>query len=116
MKLNIQTLQDIGAFTGAPIEKEIKWMQGGKEFCATVYVRRLSYHSAVGDLRSAGDKTDPVAARIANSIVDENGQPVFTVADILGEANPERGPLSGPLSVALLSVITEVNNLGKPNS
>ena len=59
---------------------------------------------------------DGVAGRIAASICDESGKAVFTVADITGEADPERGSLGGNLSVALLMAIGEVNNLGKATS
>jgi len=61
-------------------------------------------------------KTDGVAGRIAASICDAKGQPVFTVADITGAADPERGALDGNLTMALLGVIGEVNGLGKPKS
>lgn len=113
MKLSINALQEIGAFSGAPVEKSIKWRQGENEYEATVFVRRLSYHTTVGELKAAGAKTDPVAERIAASIVDESGNPVFTVADITGQADSSRGALSGPLTVALLCAISEVNELGK---
>ncbi|WP_207942801.1 phage tail assembly chaperone family protein, TAC, partial [Pseudomonas aeruginosa] len=43
MHLSIDSLKEAGAFTGAPIEKEITWKQGDKELTATVYVRPLSY-------------------------------------------------------------------------
>jgi len=112
MKLTIDTLRDAGAFTGSPVEREITWKQGDDEITATVFVRPLSYRSAVSDLTSYKDG-DPVAGRIAASICDEDGKPVFTTADITGDADPERGPLSGPLTMALLQVIGEVNGLGK---
>ena len=50
MHLSIDSLKEAGAFTGAPIEKEITWKQGDKELTATVYVRPLSYSTAVSDL------------------------------------------------------------------
>lgn len=31
MTLNIQSLKDMGAFTGAPVKKSIEWEQGGKK-------------------------------------------------------------------------------------
>ncbi|PRW05730.1 hypothetical protein CSB88_6291 [Pseudomonas aeruginosa] len=48
--------------------------------------------------------------------MDEEGKPVFTPADITGEADPSRGALDGNLTIALLTVIAEVNNLGKTTS
>ena len=116
MKLSIQNLSSLGAFTGRPVEREIKWLQDGKEIVATVFVRPLGYQTAVNDVLSATGKVDTYAGRIAASICDEEGRPVFTVADITGDADPERGALDGNLTVALMMVIAEVNNLGKTMS
>ncbi|NBA95505.1 phage tail assembly chaperone family protein, TAC [Pseudomonas sp. R5(2019)] len=113
MKLNIETLSSIGAFTGRPVEREIKWLQGGQEIVATVFVRPLGYQTAVNDVLSATGKVETYAGRIAASICDEEGRPVFAVADITGDADPNRGALDGNLTVALMMVIAEVNNLGK---
>lgn len=113
MELSIKSLESSGAFTGAPVQKSITWTMGGKEHTATVYVRPLSYASTVVDLLARRDNYDGIAGRIASSIVDSKGEPVFTIADITGEANPDRGPLDGNLTMALLSVIGEVNGLGK---
>lgn len=113
MNLTIESLKEIGAFTGAPIEREITWKQGDNEHAATVYVRPLSYLSAKSDLLAARGNGDAVAGRIAASICNAEGKPIFTPEDITGEADPDRGPLDGNLTMALLSVIGEVNNLGK---
>ena len=112
MKLNMDSLKQAGAFTGRPVEKEITWKQGDKEITATVYIRPMGYHDAVSNVLSAVGKIDGVAGRIAASI----GAPIFTVADITGEADPERGALDGALTVALLVAIQQVNDLGKANS
>ena len=115
-QLSIDSLKQMGAFTGAPVEKEISWKQGDQELTATVYVRPLSYLSAKSDLLAMGGKGDAVAGRIAASICDAEGKPVFTPEDITGEADPDRGPLDGNLTMALLQVIGEVNGMGKPTS
>jgi hypothetical protein len=107
MELNIGSLQAAGAFTGCPVEKEIKWMQGDVEISATAYVRKLSYKSAVSDVRQFGK--DVIAGRIAACICDKDGEPVFSVDDITGDANKERGPLDHNLTIALLDAIAEVN-------
>lgn len=114
--LTLETLKAAGAFTGAPVERTIKWKQGEQELEATVYVRPLGYRAAVTDLAAAGGKVDPVAGRIAASICDAEGRPVFTPGDITGEADPERGALDGNLTVALLVAIGEVNSAGKTPS
>jgi spore maturation protein SpmB len=113
MKLTIDSLKTVGAFTGRPVEKEIQWTQGDQEVKATVFVRPLGYQAAVSDVKSLDGKQDSLAGRIAASICDEHGEPVFTVGDITGAADPERGALDGRLTVALLAAIYEVNNLGK---
>lgn len=114
MKLSIASLSQVGAFTGRPVEREITWKIGETEHTATVYVRPLSYQSAIQDLQSITKKTDGIAGRIAASICDENGVPVFAAEDITGDADPDRGALDGNLTMALLAVIGEVNGAGKP--
>lgn len=116
VSLSVAGLQKAGAFTGRPVEKKIRWKQGDEELTATVYVRPLGFQAAVSDVLTATNKQDGVAGRIAASICDQDGKAVFTVADITGEADPERGALDGNLSVALLMAIGEVNNLGKATS
>ena len=116
MKLSINGLKEVGAFTGRPVEREIKWLQSGNELVATVFVRPLGYRTAINDVLSASGKVESYAGRIAASICDEGGQPVFTVDDITGDADPERGALDGNLTVALMVVIAEVNNMGKTMS
>lgn len=125
MKLNIDSLRQAGAFTGRPVEKEISWRQGDDTLTATVFVRPLGYQSAVSDVLAAGGKQDSIAGRIAAAICDEEGNPVFTALDIthgpldpVEQANDPKstkrlGALDGNLTVALLSAIHEVNNLGK---
>ena len=116
MKLSLEELKKAGAFTGRPVEKEITWKQGNAELSATIYVRPMGYHTATSDVLALGGKVDGVAGRIAASICDEEGKPVFTPADITGEADPERGSLDGALTIALLVAIQEVNDLGKTSS
>ncbi|AYZ19605.1 MULTISPECIES: phage tail assembly chaperone family protein, TAC [Klebsiella] len=114
MQLTLDTLKETGAFTGRPVEKEIKWKgRDGKEHIATVYVRPMGYHTTKADLLAYKGKSDPVAGRIAAHICDEEGKQIFTEADILGTASEDRGALDGPIVIALLAVIQEVNDLGK---
>ncbi|CAM4078320.1 Phage tail protein [Bordetella tumbae] len=113
MLMTKESLATAGAFTGKPVEKEVKWNKDGEDLVFTVYVRPLGYSAAVSDLLAMSGKVDAVAGRIAASICDADGKPVFTVGDITGEADPERGPLDGELTTSLLAVIGEVNGLGK---
>lgn len=117
MQLTLDTLKETGAFTGRPVEKEIKWKgRDGKEHIATVYVRPMGYHTTKAELLAYNGKSDPIAERIAAHICDQDGAPVFTAADILGTATPERGALDGPIVMALLAAIHDVNELGKTTS
>ncbi|ABI59708.1 conserved hypothetical protein [Nitrosomonas eutropha C91] len=116
MLISIESLKTQGGFSDKPVKRTITWRQSDEEFTGDVYVRPLSYASAVADLRSINDDLDPVASRIASSITDEQGKPIFTVQDITGEADPDRGALNGSLTIALLNVIAEVNGLGKQQS
>jgi hypothetical protein len=113
MQLSIQSLKDAGAFTGRPVQKDITWKQGDKEITASVFVRPLGYRSAVSDVLATAGRQDGVAGRIASCICDKSGAPVFTVDDITGDADPERGALDGNLTMALMAVIQEVTNMGK---
>jgi spore maturation protein SpmB len=116
MKLTLDSLKSVGAFTGRPVEKEIQWTQGEQELKATVFIRPLGYQAAISDVTALNGKHDSLAGRIAASVCDETGAAVFTVGDITGDADPERGALDGRLTVALLAAIFEVNNLGKTTS
>lgn len=113
MILNLDNLKTIGAFTGAPVEKEITWRQGAAEHTATVFIRPLSYRSTVADLKALNENKDQLAVRIAASVCDAEGNAIFTADDITGDADPERGALDGNLTMALLAAIGEVNNMGK---
>src|SRR5690625_7329425 len=113
MTLSLDVLNEMGVYSGAPIKKEITCTQDGKEHKATVYVRRLSYDAAMSDINSIDSKSNMVAGRIASSIVDKDGNPVFAIGDITGEADPERGALCYSLTMELLRVIGEVSGLGK---
>ena len=124
MKLTAEAVQEKGGFTGRPVKREITW----KDETYDVYVRRLSYRSAVDDARAYGQGASAIAAhRIANCIVDENGEPIFSVEHITGvdeHGDPvmiedekgnkvERGAMDDDLATALMLVISEVNSLGK---
>ena len=147
MQLSVESLRDAGGFTGAPVKRQIEWVKGEDTLVFDVYVRRLSYQTAVTDAQALAGHGDLAASRIAHSICDEHGKPVFSVHDITGvdaDGNPvlvldesgnpvqvvddagepvvdangepiyqERGALDGDLTFSLLTVIGEVNGLGK---
>lgn len=125
MKLSIATLAERKAFSAKPVEVQITWK--GETF--TTYVRHLSYQTAVGDIKSHNGG-DIYANRIAASICDEDGAPVFTVADVTGEpvygrdadgkvilvSDPDRGGLDPELTNLLLIEIGRVQKLEKTPS
>lgn len=124
MKLDIEELAKSGGFAGAPVKREVKFTNNrGEEVVIDVWVRRLSYQTLMGDIDAYQNKKDMGAARIASTIVNEDGDEVFKPHDVLGyyeDGSPvldakgkPRGGMSDALSTALLSAISEVNGLGK---
>ncbi len=128
MQLSLGEISSRGGFSGPPVKREISWVRDGETLVFDVYVKRMAYQSAVSDVIAIQAGGDIAAHRIATSIVDESGAPVFSVSDITGvleNGEPvmvegdsgelvERGALDGELAIALLAVIAEVNSLGKP--
>lgn len=137
MDFSVAALSKAGAFAGAPVKREITWTKDGDDLVFTVYVRRLSYHSTVADAQAFAGGQGLAAGRIASSIVDESGKPVFQMSDITGvhdDGSPvlltdkdgepvldengnaiQRGPLDAELSSLLMQAIAEVNGfLKKP--
>ncbi|WP_447896049.1 phage tail assembly chaperone family protein, TAC [Vreelandella sp. GE22] len=114
MKLTVANLAAAGGFVAKrATEKDIKWQHEGQEFEAEVNVLPMSYTTVRSDHFARQINGDALAARIACCIVDEEGSPVFTVGDVTGDADPERGPLAVGLTNELLRVIGEVSALGK---
>jgi hypothetical protein len=126
MSLDLTSLYKTGGFSGPPVKKEITFKAAGEEVTGTVWVRRLSYQSAVGDIKAMETDGEIAASRIANCIVDENGDPLYQKHDITGfyddgkpvldEHGNARGGFVESLLHALWAAIAEVNDLGKPQS
>lgn len=125
-RLDLESLYQSGGFAGAPVEREITFRVGGEEVTGTVWVRRLSYQTAVSDLKALSSGEEVGAARIASSICDEQGNALYTVSDVTGvrddgtpvldaEGKP-RGGFVDSLLNALWQAIAEVNGLGKSQS
>jgi hypothetical protein len=127
MKLTVESLRGSGGYSGAPVKKHIKWQVGDDEYDADVYVRKLSYKSAIIDAKAITEGGDIAALRISHCIVDENGNQVFpSVSDVTG-VNPDgspvmdevdgevvpRGSLGDSIANALFMAIHEVNPMGK---
>lgn len=116
-QLNLESLKSMGAFVGRPVEKTVTWKSAdGEELTAQVFVRPLSYQTAVSDIAQYSSKGDVIAGRIAACICDKDGKPIFTPEDITGDADPERGAMCHELTTALLTVIGETAIRGKQKS
>jgi hypothetical protein len=114
MDFNLESLKQAGAFTKSRvIEREINWLNDeGKEFSATIYIRPQSFVSAVAlsSIMAKGVCPDKLTGEIAASIVDKDGNPIFSVEDLTG--NEDHGPICDGLGVVLWHAIYEVNRLG----
>lgn len=127
MKLTLETLRHVGAFTGGVVRREIEWLQNGEMVRAEVWVRPLSYQTATADINSMRAGDGPWPRRVALCICHEDGSPVFQLSDITGigdDGKPvmtvtddgkevEQGGLNQSLFDALMLLIVEVSNLGK---
>lgn len=111
-QLTLDALRSTGGFASAKLEKRtIKYTgDDGESYEFDVYVKPLSYASVISSMRAKDGGADRVAAQnISASICDQDGNPIFTPEVITGESDPEQGPLSAELTMALLGVIGEVS-------
>lgn len=111
MDLSIAALAAAGAFAAPSVKKEIQWHSGGVLQKATVYVAHESYISVTERWEAQDRGVDITAQRIASCIVDKDGKPVLTVADVVGGPETGHGPLCAELAIVLLSAIGEVNQV-----
>lgn len=112
--LNIDAVKSSGGFKGGLHKREIEWHNDeGETLKFDVYVKPLSYAAAVNTVDSKTPQEDKIARNIANSICDEEGNPIFEPGDITGESGKFEGPLDAGLTIALLAAIGEVSNMGK---
>lgn len=116
--MNLKDLVEQGAFISAVepfVKREITWHNvNGEEQKADIHVRLASYHTITNTWKAAEGNQEHLAARIATMVCDENGAPIFTTGDVLGTADPARGPICDTLFLALITAVNEVNS-GKAN-
>lgn len=114
MTLNLKDLVAQGAFisTAEPhVKREIRYHgTDGQEVVADVWVRRASYHTITNSWKQAEGNQEHLAARISAMICDEEGAPILSTADVLGTADPSRGPICDTLFLALITAVNEVNS------
>lgn len=111
MELSIASLAAAGAFAPPPVKKEITWHSNGKPQTATVYVAHESFISVTQRWDAQHQGADITAQRIASCIVDKDGNPVFSLADVMGNPQTGHGPLCAELAIVLLAAIGEVNSV-----
>ena len=101
-----------GAFVSATephVKRQITYHgTDGVEVTVDVWVRRASYHTITNTWKAAEGNQEHLAARIAIMICDEDGNPVLSTADVLGTADPARGPICDTLFLALITAVNEV--------
>lgn len=114
MGLNLKDLVAQGAFVSASeptVKREITWHNTeGEEQKADIWVRLASYHTITNTWKAAEGNQEHLAARIATMVCDEEGAPIFTTADVLGTADPSRGPICDTLFIALISAVNEAQS------
>lgn len=114
MGLNLKDLVAQGAFISAlepTVKREITWHNTeGEEQKADIWVRLASYHTITNTWKAAEGNQEHLAARIATMVCDEDGGPIFTTGDVLGTADPSRGPICDTLFLALISAVNEANS------
>lgn len=114
--LNRDLLVSSGSYAKLlPEQREIQWYVVNEEgveqeLSAVVFVRKKSFATISAEAKFSANDSQ-LAARIVSSIVDEEGRPVFTIEDIMG--NDEHGPICESLGMALLAAIWDVNGMGK---
>jgi hypothetical protein len=113
MDLSINALKAAGAFVAAPVKKDIAWHADGKLQEATIYVRQDSFHTLTKRWEEQREGADATAIRIATSVCNEAGEPVFTIEDILGSEASGHGPLTAELTIVLLAAIQQANGVSK---
>jgi len=111
MDLSIAALAAAGAFAAPSVKKDIQWHSGGQLQSATVYVAHESFISVTQRWDAENKGADIAAQQIASCILDKDGKPVFTIADIVGGAETGHGPLCAQLTIVLLAAIGEVNKV-----
>lgn len=109
--LNLKDLVSQGAFVKeAFVKRQISWHNTeGEEQTADVCIRLASYHTVTNTWKAAEGNQEHLAARIATMVCDEDGAPIFSTGDILGTADPSRGPICDTLFLALITAVNEAN-------
>lgn len=114
MTLNLKDLVASGSFVSSTephVKREIRWHNlEGEEQVADIWVRLASYHTITNTWKAAEGHQEHLAARVATMVCDEEGRPIFNAGDILGTADPSRGPICDTLFLALITAVNEVNS------
>lgn len=90
-----------GFVSGELVKREISWIIDGEEFKADVFIKPLAFNSAISWLTGKSG----AAERLAYSVCDENGTPIFTADEV--------EKLNESLSVALFAAVGSASGLDK---
>lgn len=111
-QLTVELAQETGAYVGLPVQKTIKWNSNGKEHEAYIYVSLKSYEVAIRQAVIQKEIKDSPNAHLISKIlscaVDEKGNPIFELKDIIGDENGN-GKMNDSLFIALVLAIDEAN-------
>lgn len=111
MKFGPQMIADTGSSVGGVIQKDIEWVApGGKRHKAQVNVMPIAYDTMLAIGRMEGDI---ISRRVVASIVDDDGEPLLTMAHIMGDAATKQGRMCDSLFIALVNAVQEANEYGE---
>jgi len=113
MELSIRALTAAGAFVAAPVKKDIAWHADGKLHKAVIYIRQDSFLTLTKRWDEKREGAEATAVRIAASVCNKAGEPVFTVEDIIGSEVSGHGPLTAELTIVLLAAIQQANGVSQ---
>lgn len=114
--LTADMLQKTQSFVGKPVKKDIAWEFGGKKHKAHVFVKLSSYETAMDEFKIYHEgNTNMMVARIVSSIVDEKGNPIFKLENIVGDEDGA-GKMCSSLFMALVGAVNEANGFVDTNN
>lgn len=109
MELTLDAIKSAGAYTGAPVRKEIEWRSNDEQHKAWINVQLSSYDTAMREFEVQREGGDVLVARIVAGVVDPQGVPIFTKRDVAGDPETGEGKMCASLFFALITAVNEAN-------
>lgn len=107
--LNVQMIEESGSYVGKPVKKTIEWSVKDKKYSADIFVKLASYETTVAEFVANKETGSPMVSRIVSSVVDEKGNPIFKVENVMGNPETGEGQMCSSLFMALVSAINQAN-------